>query len=107
MIKKNTISLLAFTLVFISLGFISCGDYGYSCKTAKIRFTCTSSNPYDLWIDDVYKTEIPGNSYVEYDLTEGIHTFRYRQVSGYILYPTEGEYDITVSGCVDAEYIIP
>jgi len=101
---KNKILFL--TLIIVSL--LACSkDETEGCTKAQVRFTCISNNPYSLYIDGVYKTQVNGNSFVNYYLSEGNHTYKAEQVSGYILYPTVRNTTAYVTGCVDSEWIFP
>lgn len=62
-----------------------------------IKIESTSSNPYEIYLDDVYQFEMPGKS-VEWirDLYPGNYRVRVLQVSGYALYPTDNTYNVEV-----------
>ncbi|MCB9282938.1 MAG: hypothetical protein H6563_02605 [Lewinellaceae bacterium] len=77
------------------------------CLTGKVRFTNTSSNPYNLFIDGSFEIQMPGNSFRELDLLEGQHAARVEQVSGYILYPTIVNQTLNVFGCQEIEWVFP
>lgn len=77
------------------------------CTTGTVRFTCTSANPYDVFIDGKYEFQIPGNSFTERDLPEGNRQLKAVQVSGYLVYPTIKEYTMSVFGCQEHEWIFP
>lgn len=101
--KKLFILLSIATLLFIGCE----KDETESCTKAKARFTCTSNNPYNLYIDGVFEKSIPGSSYYEIYLTAGFHYWKLEQASGYILYPTVINDSKTVIGCSDFEYVFP
>jgi hypothetical protein len=96
------------TLIFFvaALAFIGC-EKEPSCTTGTVRFTSTSINPYSLYIDGDYQRQIPGNTFVEYELTEGTHQVKVEQVSGYLVFPTIKEGTLNVFGCKESEWIFP
>jgi hypothetical protein len=66
-----------------------------------------NNNPYDIWIDGTYKDRLAAKTFEDYDLTVGTHSFRYKQVSGYALYPTEGTVNISIVQCGSAQHTFP
>ena len=100
--KKVTILMIFLTM----LPFIACKKEA-PCTTGTVRFTSTSANPYNLYIDGVFKKQIPGNTFSELELTEGSHQVKVEQVSGFILFPTIKEGVISVFGCQELEWIFP
>lgn len=95
---------LAF-IVLVSLGLGSCTIE--DCVIGTVRFTNISSNPYDLYIDGDFYTEMPGNSFLEVDLYEGMHSAYVEQVSGFLLFPTTSSANISVFGCDETEWVFP
>lgn len=55
--------------------------------TYELRFTNTSSNPYDVYVNGTTKT-LSGNSYINYNLEMDSYYWTVTQLSGYALYPT-------------------
>ena len=105
---KNFNRLIMMSLILSSVMFFSCSkDSIDNCLTGTVRFTNTSSNPYDLWVDGTYQFRLSGNTFRELDLTEGQHNAQVEQVSGYILYPTIKETTLSVFGCQEREWIFP
>ena len=98
--KKIVIFLILFSATLL----VSCGE---DCTHGEVRFTNISSNPYDLYIDDVYETTIPGNSFIERNIVEGQHTGRVEQVSGFLLFPTIVTETLNVYGCQQSEWVFP
>ena len=96
--------LLAF-MVLTSLGLGSCAIE--DCVVGTVRFTNISSNPYDLYLNGNFYTEMPGNSFLEVDLYEGMHSVYVEQVSGYLLFPTTASNSISVFGCDETEWVFP
>lgn len=100
---KKVTTLFLFIAV---LAFVGC-EKESTCTTGTVRFTSTSTNPYNLYIDGVFKKQIPGNTFSEFDLTEGSHQVKAEQVSGFVLFPTIKEGTISVFGCKELEWIFP
>ncbi len=73
-------------------------------KKHKLRFTSTSSNPYELQVAG-YNRVIQGNTYVDYTLPEGIYSWRVEQMSGYVIYPTIKEGTVILNQ--DKEVVFP
>lgn len=95
-------------LSIVSILFIGCEkDESENCTKAKARFTCTSVNPYYLYIDGVFEGTIQGKTYYEMNLTAGFHYWKLEQVSGYLVYPTVINDSRTVTGCNDFEIVFP
>ncbi|MDR1793430.1 MAG: hypothetical protein LBR36_08360 [Bacteroidales bacterium] len=65
--------------------------------TGSIKVVSTSSNPYEIYLDGVYKFDLAGgaNRTIS-NVSTGTHTVRVLQISGYILYPTDKTYNVTV-----------
>jgi len=96
---------LSFLIIIIGLSvFAGCQKV---CDTGTVRFTCNSDNPYRLYIDGVFKANVNGHTYIEYDLSEGSHSANVEQISGYLLYPTTDETTLNVYGCKDLEWVFP
>ena len=76
-------------------GGIGGGDSGGG--TGKLKLISTSSNPYEIYIDNVKKANIQGNGTAVYDLTTGIHKVRVLQISGYVLYPTDKTFNVDIT----------
>jgi hypothetical protein len=64
--------------------------------TGSVKFINKSTNPYKLSINGASKGEISGNSSKIIDLDVGTYTLKAEQVSGYILFPTVKDGEITV-----------
>ena len=100
---------LSFILLsIILLTAIGCSKDEAEMQTkGKIRFTCTSDNPYKAYIDGSYKGNIPGNSFDEYYVEPGEHTCKVEQISGYVFYPTVQTADFVVSAGSEYEFVFP
>ena len=74
-----------------------------------ITVSNSSTNPYELYIDDVFQMEIPGKTITEkIRISEGNNRELYViQVSGYLLYPTERTKSLNVISCSDYSWQIP
>jgi len=103
---KISNALFIIALVVSSFLTASC-DNEEECLAATVRFTNTSMNPYDLYIDDAYTLRISGSTFQEFDLLEGQHEARVEQVSGFILFPTIVENTLNVFGCQESEWVFP
>lgn len=94
-------------LLLISIvSFFSC-EKDTPCTTGTVRFTNTSNNPYDLYVDNEYQFRINGNTFSDLDLLEGQRQVKVEQVSGFILFPTILENTISVFGCQESEWVFP
>ena len=89
----------------LSMGIMSCEKE--DCNYGEVRFTNTSSNPYDLYIDGNFITTVSGNSFIERQILEGQHNGRVEQQSGFILFPTIVETTLSVYGCQQSEWVFP
>jgi hypothetical protein len=69
-------------------------------RTATVIFNNWSKDPYDCYIDGVYKGRVAGygEKYV-YSVPAGYHSFKVVQASGYILYASEYTTSGTLSAC--------
>ncbi len=78
-------------------------------KTGTITISNSSSNPYDIYINGIHKVQLKGNGISsEITISEGNDRELYaRQVSGYILYPTERTEYFNVVRCSDYSWQIP
>lgn len=95
-------------LSIIMLAAIGCSKDETEMETkGKIRFTCTSDNPYKAYIDGSYKGNIPGNSFDEFYVDPGSHTCKVEQVSGYVFYPTVQTCNINVTAGNEYEFVFP
>lgn len=96
------------SLVFICsiILFCSCSKED-DCLSGTVRFSNTSDNPYNLFIDGTFQQEIPGNTFIELDLLEGQHSATAEQVSGYLLFPTIRETTLNVFGCQEIGWVFP
>ena len=79
----------------------------YESIYGNVRFTCTSDNPYLLYIDGSFKTTVNGQSFVEYDLVSGEHVVKAEQKSGYVLYPTVRQTTLNVKAGKSIEWMFP
>ena len=102
--KKNKFLIFVLT---ISIFLISSCNEEDDCLTGTVRFTNISDNPYDLYIDEEYHLRISGSTFQELDLLEGQHSARVEQVSGFVLFPTIVENDLSVFGCQESEWVFP
>jgi hypothetical protein len=100
--------------IFLSIGFLSCqkGDTAPGCTLGNygtVTVSNTSENPYDFYVDDQYKTTVRGNS-----ITDKIHIpagdghkLFVKQLSGYVISPTEETKILDVQKCNDYDWQIP
>lgn len=101
--KRLKILFLLVTLV--SLLSVSCKKDD-SESNAKMRITCTSSNPYLVKINGASHV-LNGNTFQDFSLAPASYHVSYEQMSGYILYPTTGSFDVTLKSGDNVEYTIP
>ena len=60
-------------------------------STATLKIVNNYFNPYKIYINGDYKFDIDGQyTKTVYNMPAGNYTIKYVQISGYVLYPTEG-----------------
>lgn len=66
-----------------------------------VKFVNNSNNAYDIWLNDTYFKQQPGNTYIDSVKFSAGKSYKIyvKQVAGYILYPTEKTYNVTVNTC--------
>lgn len=101
------IKMIIFTLL-LTITIIGCSkEPCEKDKTAEVRMTNISSDPYNIYIDGYFQTTLSGNTYKDYTTKEGSHTFKAVQQSGYVLYPTEKQLTENVEACNDLTITFP
>ena len=75
--------------------------------TGTVRFSNSSSNPYELFINGESKGEFAGGSWRNFDLDAGTYNLKAEQISGFILFPTVKNGEIVVSGGDFLEWSFP
>ena len=72
-----------------------------------IKVVNNSSNPYEIYIDGiVYNTSLQGNYSQSFTYeTVGTHTVRVVQLSGYLVYPTDETFNVTITGCGNTQTV--
>lgn len=97
--------------IFLLLSITTILFSGSGCQknatAGKVRFTNNSSNPYTVYLDGTIKGTVNGNYSQDYSTTLGAHTARVVQNSGYLLYPTDKSYSVTVTSSVMAQVSFP
>lgn len=78
-------------------------------KYGSITVSNNSKNPYDVYIDGVVVIQLAGGTIsTPIKINEGNGRKLYaKQVSGYLLYPTEKSADFNVISCSDYSWQIP
>tara|TARA_B100000378_G_C17954982_1_gene381440 strand:- start:351 stop:689 length:339 start_codon:yes stop_codon:yes gene_type:complete len=78
-------------------------------KTGTITISNSSSNPYNIYVDDIFEMQISGNSIsTKITIDEGNNRKLYaEQMSGYLLYPTKRTEYFNVVRCSDYGWQIP
>ncbi len=107
---------LFFLLFLLSIGiFQSCdssNDNLEPCevnKTGTLTISNSSSNPYDVYIDNVFKGRLAGGTIsqkITVDEGNG-RVFYAEQVSGYLLFPTTKTSTTNIIRCNDYTWQIP
>ncbi|MDR3327086.1 MAG: hypothetical protein LBT04_02990 [Prevotellaceae bacterium] len=65
-----------------------------------LKVNNTTSDSYDLFINDVYKQQIPAHHFVQGTLSAGhVYNVQVRQVSGYFVSPTIKNFSVTINMC--------
>jgi len=96
--------LLAFAA---TLSFSSCEKDDIGCANAEVRFSCTSDNPYNIYINNQFETVVQGKNFVDIELEEGFYKFKVEQVSGFVLFPTVQEIEKTLDCGEEFQFIFP
>lgn len=78
-------------------------------KYGTVTISNSSSNPYDIYVDNVLKLQLPGGSIsTKINVDEGNNRKLYaKQVSGYLLFPTERSTSFNVISCSEYSWQIP
>jgi hypothetical protein len=102
------------TLTLFSLTINSCTkeDTRPDCEINKygtITVSNNSTNPYNIYVDDVFKTQLQGKSIsTKIKVNSGNNRkFYAKQVSGFLLFPTEVTTYTNVVSCSDYTWQIP
>lgn len=107
--------ILTLSLSILLFAFYSCDsskDNLSPCevnKTGTVTISNSSTNPYDIYIDNVYKGRLAGGTIsqkITVDEGNG-REFYAEQVSGYLLYPTTKRSTTNVIRCTDYTWQIP
>ena len=77
------------------------------CETSTLRLTNISANPYTYFLNGAYQATIKGNTFLEFEIKEGKQTIKLVQESGYLLFPTIIESNVSVFGCEKFEVVFP
>jgi len=101
-----------FFILFLMFGCGGKEDIAPPCETnatATITISNTLSDPYDLYVDNVFKSTIPSKQILkDYVLKEGNGTkILLRQKSGYIFFPTEYISTLNIVRCSNYTKTIP
>lgn len=102
-----------FTYLLVALALITAGCTKSDSNTAtvdtgSIRFTNTSSNPYEIFLDGADKGAQPGGTYSTItNVTVGSHTVKASQNSGYIISPTVRNGTLTVTKGQEISFVFP
>ena len=102
--KFNTFFIMLFALILLLISSCSKDE---PCLTGTIRFTNISSNPYNVYINGSYETRISGKTSQELTLFEGRQSVRVEQVSGFLLFPTVVNENLSVFGCQETSWVFP
>lgn len=78
-------------------------------KTGTMTVSNNSTNPYDLYIDNVLTARLAGGTISsKFTVAEGNgRKFYVKQVSGFVLFPTEKTQTFNVVSCSDYNWQIP
>jgi len=77
------------------------------CTSGELTISNSSSNPYSIKVNGLYKAIVQGGSVNEFSINVGFHSLKAEQVSGYVLYPTIVESTVTIEGCEKYAWQIP
>jgi hypothetical protein len=107
--------LLSSLLILMMLVFMSSCSESETLKPCEVNRTGTitvsnsSSNPYNVYVDGVFKIQLAGGTISQkITLNEGNGRQLYaEQVSGYLFYPTTKTTNFNVVRCTDYSWQIP
>lgn len=70
-----------------------------------VTFRNQSTHAFDIWIDNEYYRQQPGNTYINKVSFQAGYSYKIyvKQVAGYVFYPTEKTFNITVNMCDEKE----
>ncbi len=112
-LKIGRLSWILF-LIILTISLSSCTDEVTKpdCEINKcgwVTISNNSKNPYDFYIDDVFQSRLNGGSITKsIKINEGNNRKLYvKQVSGYIIYPTEVTTSLNVLRCSEYGWQIP
>ena len=99
----------ALIILLFATSLLACKSECEKSKKGTITVSNSSSNPYDFYIDGVFQVRLSGNSISEkIKVSQGDkRVFYVKQVSGYLLYPTERTKEFNVVSCSDYDWQIP
>ena len=76
-------------------------------NTFTMEFTNGSSDPYNLYINDVFQSVVDGKTKVTYNIPAGYWSAKVVQKSGYIISATVVNYSNTTEACTSNYIIFP
>ncbi len=76
-------------------------------NTGNIVFDSYSSNPYNCYVNSIYKGRVSGNGTLTVSMSPGYCSIKTTQVSGYVLYPSEYTGSGTLSKCGSLTFSFP
>lgn len=86
-------------------------SFAERCYEEQIGFftiTNQSTNPYDVWIDGQLVGRLDGQKFIsDYEVAAGTHSVYVKQVSGYLLFPTEITKSFTLTACQELGFVFP
>jgi hypothetical protein len=107
-IMKKLVLFLAFALAF---SFGCKKDNLQDCevnKTGSLKVLNYSQNPYKIFVDGVFWGNVAGNSNILIDVVgAGIKDIKAEQISGFILFPTTFQNNVTITSCNTMEFYFP
>lgn len=100
-----------FTILFASHSCQKDESFAERCYEENIGFftiTNQSTNPYDVWIDGEFVGRLDGQKFIsDFEVTAGNHSVYVKQVSGYLLFPTEITKNFTLASCQEIGFVFP
>ena len=100
-------------LIIVAVALFGCKKPLTECQQENIgymAFENNSKDAYDIFINNSYLMQMPGNSYTKhYNPFPAGKAYKIvvQQVSGYIVYPTVKTYNITLNQCDQKDVIFP
>lgn len=92
--SRSKILLISIALLTLILGNIACTNK----REGEINIENVSADPYKIYIDDVFKSELAAGGLVTHRAKDGKRKLKIEQVSGFVGYPLVKTIEVKVIG---------